>query len=155
MSHHSDILDRLAALQEETIAGCEAFTRDFAWSETPPYWTNRLGPATYEWNSEDICVETRQVISKLVVGHLTQGYQGEVEDDLYGYVQDWIDKIADKDGEVLVGTTYTTVLDCLYPEAPCSLITDTGLEYFIQPGLQVVQVGVEFTHEIRLMYDAT
>ena len=142
MSDHSDLLDRFAKLQEDTISGSVGFTRESAHGR-PPYWTNFLGPAEFGIDGDEQGIEIRTVRSRLIVGHFTEGYDGEVEDDLYEYVSQWHQAISDSDQ--VLSTTYTTAPTYLHARG-VELVGDSGLDYFLVPGVPHVQVGIEFEH---------
>ncbi len=152
MSNHGDLLARMVALQQEAIVGSVAYPRRFAKTPTLPYWLNWLGPATYETNSEDELVETRTVTTRLVVAHATQGYDGEPEELLNGYIEAWIATIIDAPG--LQSTTYPTEAAYIMPNAilPDS---DTGIEYLLDTVSPFVMVGVEFSVDVELVYRRT
>ena len=147
MSDHSDLLKRFADLQKETISGCEAFTRQAAAAADFPYWTNALGPGEFELDGDEQAIEVRRVLSRLIIGHVTQDYNGEVEDDLYEQVSIWHQAIAD--APQLIGTTNTTAPTYLHALGVW-LESDTGLEFFLTPGVGAVQIGIEFTHICHL-----
>jgi len=147
MSDHSDLLKRFADLQKETISGSEAFRRQAASAAGFPYWTNALGPGEYDIDGDEQSIEIRRVISRLIIGHFTENYNGEVEDDLYEQISLWHQAIADADQ--LIGTTNTTAPAYLHALGVW-VESDSGLEYFITPGVPHVQIGVEFVHICHL-----
>lgn len=146
MSNLSDAKLRLAALQEEAFT-CTAKPFFFYVQNKFPYWTNRVGPGTYDWDSQELMIVTRDIISRLVVGHITEGVAGAPEDDLDTYIEAWQDKIADS--PMLTSATYTTVPTYLIALAPTPL-ADSGLQIFVSEGLAVVQVGIEFTTRMQI-----
>jgi len=148
MSDHSDLLERFAALQTDTF-GHRAFPRGSAVADRTPYWTNSLGPAEYQIDGDVQVIEVRTVLSRLVVGHWSQDYDGEVENDLYGFISTWHAAISDVNGAQLIGTTNTTAPTYLHALGVW-LENDSGLDYFLVPGVPQVQIGIEFSHIAHL-----
>lgn len=148
MSDHSDLLERFAQLQTDTF-GHRAFSRGSACADKTPYWTNSLGPAEFVSDGDVQTVERRTVISRLIVGHWSQDYDGEVENDLYALVSQWHAAISDTNGNQLIGTTNTTAPTYLHALGVW-LEGDGGLDYFLVPGVPHVQIGIEFSHLAHL-----
>ena len=86
-----ELLDRFVAIEKEAIAvltpsapPCDAFPRWFAASERFPYWTNALASQPKDYGADAFSDEgaTYPVVvwAKLVIGHVTTGLRGEVDE---------------------------------------------------------------------------
>jgi len=147
MSIYADIADRAVALQLEAVTGAMARPYfDFP-GATFPYWTNRIGPSSYEHDSQDYQTETRRIIMRLVIAHLTGSYEGQSEDVLSDYIEA-VKRVFAQHPQ-LNSDTYPTVPT--YTTATGAWIeSDTGLQYF-QTFLEgIFQVGIEFTLVVEL-----
>lgn len=145
---YTDIKTRAVVLQQEAVTGstAKAFF-DFPGAELP-YWTNRIGPASYDIDlGEDHQTETRRILMRLVIAHLTANYEGESEDLLGDHIE--ATKRVFAQHPQLDSDTYPT--EPTYTTARGAWIeSDTGLTYF-QTFLEgTFQVGVEFTLVVEL-----
>lgn len=145
---YTDIKDRCVALQLEAVPGSDARAYfDFSGGMFP-YWKNRLGPTTYDFDSQDVQTETRQILMRLVIGHFTGDYLGQAEDMLGDYIEA-VKQVFAQHPQLDSDTyptepTYTTAIGA-------SLQSDGGLQYFeIAPTISVFEVGVEFTLVVEL-----
>ena len=139
-----DAKDRIVSRLTENITGAIAFPYWQRISTQFPYFVMRLATTTYSNNSESIRVAERSFIILGVVGHSTEGYDGDTEfaaDELVMQVENVFDS---KPGRRLVSTQYPTSPTWLYPQG-VFLTTNTGLRGFRQDGIDTVQIGVEFT----------
>lgn len=141
-----EILERLAAIEVEALASLSpAVTADakpymIHSQEAFPYFVNRVGNVGIESDSHDIDVYEVELVARLVVGHMTEGYRGEPESALYTYLPAVMEAINAR--ELLQSATYTTALTGLM-EARVS--SSTGLRIFETAGIQARQVGTEIT----------
>ena len=152
MSNHSDLLVRVAAMQEEAYSGSNAYPYFYILPENEPYWVNRLGPASYSWDSEDIGDVSRSIIMRLVIAKLTEGYTGEPETLL-------MDKL---DAIILFFMERLDLTSSLYPAPPTYLYstetelrTDGGLVFWQNGQNQPTLLGVEFTLAVQYRVDVT
>lgn len=148
-SYMGNAMLRIAAMEEEALSGSDAAPFWPYSQESFPYWTNRpAARSTDDW-SEDIQVYRRQVLARLVIGHLESGYKGENADKLI----DWMADIETYWREHPMLTTdagsYTSEPDYLFEEM--RNLTDTGLVVFQNSGLMSTQIGVEYTLDIPFL----
>lgn len=147
---YTDIKKRCGAIQEAAISGSTAMPYFMSHGATFPYWTNRLGPASTDWDSDQMNNETRTVLMRLVIGHVTSGYDGQNEDLLGDYIDAVYDAFADINALRLIdGTTYTTEPTYLHPLG-VEIESDTGLDLFPAPWAGYYEVGVEFTLTVNV-----
>lgn len=147
MSEISDVLDRVVAMQKEALPGSDSKPFWPYQQETFPYWTNRLGSTAIgdrqagNSGAEDIEQRSYTVLMRLVVGHITSGYEGERQDELY----EWIVDIEDffMENPMLTSALFPTEPDFLAYES--ELTSHTGLVIFANAGVFAQQLGVEFS----------
>lgn len=147
MSEISDMLDRIVAMQKEAVTGCDSVPFWPYQQESFPYFTNRLGSTTIgdrqagSGAAEDIEARLYSVSMQFVVGHITSGYEGERQDELY----DWVELIQDffMENPMLTSTAFPTEPDFLLYEA--ELTGHTGLIVISNAGLSTQQLSVLFT----------
>lgn len=148
MSNVSDALDRIVASQKEIISGCDAYPVYFWQQETFPYWTNRLGAITHEIDSQLEHIFNYTVTMRLVIGHLSEGYKGEREDELYTtYIPDTLAYFSQR--IQLQNASYPTQMVDLDPRGVFVRL-GTGLAIFDNTGIGVQQVGAEFTLDLPI-----
>jgi len=142
---YTDLKKRCGAIQTTAISGSTSLPYFMTHGATFPYWTNRLGPANTDWDSDQMQTETRTILMRLVIGHITQNYDGQTEDLLGDYIDAVYDAFADIDAMRLIdGTTFTTEPLYLHPLG-VEIESDTGLDMFPAPWANYYEVGVEFT----------
>lgn len=139
---YTDLKQRCVALQQEAVIGSDAREYfDFSGAYFP-YWTNRIGPSSYDTDSEEIQVETRRIQMRLVIAHITGNYIGQSEDLLGDYIEA-VKRVFAQHPQ-LDSDTYTT--EPVYLTARGAwLESDTGLTYFETFLRDTFQVGIEFT----------
>ena len=151
----AEVKPRLVEIQIEVMASlavtCDAKPYFNHTQEAFPYWTNRTGPVVTESDIEDFEEDTYSFIMRLVIGHLTEGYDGEVEVNL----DTWIPVIIKYFNEREWLNTETT-----YPVATrylelARITSCTGLRYFQSGGTGTTQVGTEFTLTCKFTEDLT
>ena len=149
---YTDITKRAMTLQKKAIPGAEVYPYFMTNDARFPYWTNRIGAATTEFNSEDYFDEERPISMRLVIGHITSGYVGELDDVLGGYIDNVYTVFLDLNAQMLIdGTTYTEAPTYLQPLGTDLTGGDTGLAFFEAPWMGLVmEVGVEFTLTVYL-----
>ncbi len=139
-------LDRLCAIEILALAALSpaqsADARGYMihQQESFPYFTHRVGNMTLDSDSHDFDVYEVEIVIRLVVGHLTDGYRGQPEGRLYTYIPALIEAINAR--ELLQSPAYKTALAGLV-EARVSACS--GLRIFETAGIQARQVGTEIT----------
>jgi hypothetical protein len=139
-------LERLCAIEKEALAdltptvAADAVPYMIHSQEAFPYFTHRGTNGVIESNSEDIDDNTVEIIVRLVVGHLTDGYRGQPESTLYTYLPVVIEAINAR--ELLQSDTYPLALDGL---VSARAVAYSGLRIFESAGIQARQVGTEIT----------
>lgn len=107
-----------------------------------PYFISRIGPSQYTERSSDIEYITRQVIMQLIVGHWTEGYDGEIEDLAYDY------RDAFEDGF----NARPQLTSTAFPAAPNWLLEGAYLQS--DPGLIILQIGGTGSGKIAFEFTA-
>lgn len=149
-------LDRLCAIEKLALAAlstpvtADAVPYMIHQQESFPYFTHRVGVIPIESDSHDLEVEDPEIIVRLVVGHLTEGYRGQPEGSLYTYIPAVIEAVNSR--ELLQSPTYPTALDGL---VSARITTCSGLRIFETAGVQARQVGTEFTVVCSFLDDLT
>lgn len=144
---------RIAAMQIEVMSDlgvtADAVPYFYHVQESFPYWTNRVGDILVaDDGSEDFDRDTYTFIMRLVIGHVTEGYRGEVEARLYDYIPEIKTYFNAREG--LECDAYTTWLNGLI-RARISNIS--GFRIFQDAGISANQVGTEFT--LTALFDET
>lgn len=141
-----DALERLAAIEVEALAGLtppiDADAKPFSiWSqEAFPYFTHRTGGITVEPDSQDIDLYEVEVVARLVIGHVTEGYRGQSDERLNTWIPVIMNAINAR--ELLQSAAYPVALVGLIG-ARCTFCT--GQRVIETAGVQARQVGTEFT----------
>jgi hypothetical protein len=149
MTTLSDALSRIVHMELEiTGASSDAKLFFFYSQEAFPYWTNRVGPFTRALDSQEFYVTTYSIILRLVIGHLSEGYDGALETTLQTvYIPQTLDYFSARTR--LQNLTDTTPMVDIDPRG--ILITGgTGLSVFEDSGIGVQQIGTEFTLELPI-----
>lgn len=80
-------LQRVADMQRQAVPDSKAaFAQFWRTYGAFPYWVNRLGPMRAEALADDLVDHVWEVVMRLVIGHLTEGYEGALEGRLPGYI---------------------------------------------------------------------
>lgn len=139
-------LDRLCAIEKLALASlstpvtADAVPYMIHQQESFPYFTHRVGPVSLDGDSQDIDVYEVEIVARVVVGHIQEGYRGQPEGTLYTYIPALIEAINAR--ELLQSPTYTTALVSLVGARVSSC---AGLRIFETAGIQARQVGTEIT----------
>lgn len=146
-------LTRIVAMQKEIMSDlgvtADAVPYFYHVQESFPYWTNRVGDIQIaDDGSEDFDRDTYTFIMRLVIGHVTEGYRGEVEARLYDYIPEV--KYFFNAREGLQSDADTTWLNSLIRARVSSC---TGFRIFQDAGISANQVGTEFT--LTCLFDET
>jgi hypothetical protein len=114
--------------------------------EAFPYWTNRVVNmlTTYPFG-QDIALYSFQVGARLVMGHFTQGYEGEILTKAYDYIPAVLEYF--KDRPYLTNSVQTTPLSNIWVDTGegAEITNVVGPSGFVNSGIGAIQVGVEFT----------
>lgn len=141
-----EVLERLAAIEVEALADlstpvtADAVPYMIHSQEAFPYFTNRVGVIDIESDSHDLDSYEIEIVARLVVGHLTDGYRGQPESALYTYLPAVIEAINAR--ELLQSDSYPAALDGLIGARATGA---SGLRIFQTAGIQAQQVGTEIT----------
>lgn len=154
MTYLDDALDRLVAMQQESLNTALGFDCDAKpfwpyFQDTFPYWTNRPGQRNNADLSHDVRIKVRNIQMRLVLGHWNEGYEGELAEravELIVAIDDYFDVRED-----LSSTTYPSGPDFLMPGFGGRIINDTGLVIFDNSGIGALQIGVEFVLELQYL----
>lgn len=137
---------RLAALEKEALGAlspaviADAVPR-FVWAqEAFPYFTNRLGAIGVDEDSEDFDVYTIDVVARLVIGHVTEGYVGETDTRLQTWIPHLIQYVNKR--QLLQSAAYPLALDDI---TQARVVSCTGFTIFANTIIGATQVGTEFT----------
>ncbi len=146
-----DAMQRCCAIEIAALAAmlptqaADAVPYFFHTQESFPYFTHRLGTTDYTENSEELEVREREIIIRLVVAHLTEGFKGAPEERLFDYIDVLETAFSTQDARQLTAASpYTDVPDYLYP-TDTRFSSSAGLRVFENTGFPVRQVGTEFT----------
>lgn len=148
---------RLCAIEKEGLAALtptvlsDAIPRFWHTQESFPYLTHRLGAVTLDEDSEDFDVYFYDVITRLVIGHLTAGYKGENDDKLTTWLPHLVDYLNER--ELLQSAAYPTELTYL---VRARVTSATGYAVFANSAIGgVTQVGTEITTRLEFKPDIT
>lgn len=140
-----ELMDRVAALEIEALnsisVAVDAVDRFFYTQGSYPYFVNRLGTIAVDDDGEDLDVYVVEVRMRLIIGHLTEGYDGEIENVLQQYIPVVIEWFNER--ELLQSAAYPLALDDL--DGGARVTGCLGFAVFQQSGIGTAQVGTEFT----------
>jgi hypothetical protein len=152
MTNHLDynnLLERVAALQIEAAAFISVTTEAKPFfihtQEAFPYFVNRISNDDVTFDSEDFDRDTETVIMRLVIGHITEGYEGQPESVLYNLLP--AIKLYFNQHELLQSAAYPTAMVGLLEARVGS---HTGFRIFQNTGISANQVGSEITLTCQL-----
>lgn len=138
-------MNRVVSMEKEAVVatypGVNAYPYLFHFQETFPYWTNALGPNEPRFDSELLSVRTYTVTARFIIGHLTEGYFGDLEATLYTDIPTIENFFMQRNQ--LTNTEYPNPLDQLSPVGIAIAVTQ-GLTVFENSGIPVRQIGTEF-----------
>lgn len=146
-------LDRIVLMQKEVMTDlgqtADAVPYFYHVQGAWPYWTNRVGDIQIsDDGSEDFDRDTYTIVMRLIIGHLTEGYHGELEADLYAWIPAIKTYFNEREG--LQSDTMTTWLDGLIRARVTSI---TGFRIFQDAGISTNQIGTEFN--LTCQFDET
>lgn len=134
------LMDRLCAIEQIAIPGSDAYPYALHAQASFPYFTNQLNELAVTSDTQDFDGYAVTVNVLLVVGNKTEGYQGDLEVTLWGYVPTVINTF--NTHETLRSPTYDSHMQYLV-QARCELAR--GLVVTENTGIGVEQVGAVFT----------
>lgn len=143
---YTNLLNRVVALQKEALLSlstpvtADAVPYFIHTQEFFPYFTNRVGSDQITYDSEDYDDDEITVTMRLIIGHVTQGYVGEPEANLYAYIP--VIKTYFNARENLQSATYTARMSGLIR---ARITAHLGFRVFQNAGISAQQVGTEFT----------
>lgn len=139
----TELLDRVVAMQLEAMASisvnADARPMFWHWQEGFPYFTNRIAdnPISDD-GSQDEDLNQPVLIMRFVVAHITSGYKGENERNLY----EWLPVIKTWFNEHmwLTSVAYPARMDNLQS---ARIVNNGGIRAYENAGIPVIQVGAE------------
>lgn len=134
------LMDRLVAIEKLAIPAADAVPYALHTQESFPYFTNQLNEFTITSDSHDFDEYVITVNVLLLVGNKTEGYSGDLEAVLWGYVPTVLNTF--NTYETLRSPTYDTHMQYLV-QARCELAR--GFVVTENTGIGVEQVGAVFT----------
>lgn len=141
----NDAVVRVCAIESEAITPLREIdcVPHFLYSqEAFPYITHRWATTRLEGNSHDIDVQERELIARLVIGHITQAYVGETEEILNSLLPEL--EAAFANAPMLTSEAHPDEPDYLYP-TEVRVNFNRGLAVFETSGIPEKQVGSEFS----------
>lgn len=154
----TELMSRVVALEKEAMATvlpagqvCGAVPYFIYSQDTYPYFTNRDGAGTSVNDngggdiSEELDHDTYTVIMRLIIGHVTEGYVGDLETTLHSYIPTVKTYFNSRGG--LQSATYP---DALVGIRYARIINWTGLRVWQTAGINALQMGNEFTLHCEL-----
>lgn len=151
-----DCIQRIRAVYEATITRnrAKALTTSFGGSNSYPYGYVRVGNTSYEFDSEDMQIRTRQVTVRHIVGVITSGkYQGET-DDLLAVDVDALET-ALANNPFLVTEAYPLANNRWIDTLGAVLTSTIPFAVFGENGGGIQEVGAQFTLEVKFRYNVT
>lgn len=136
----SNLMDRLVAVEKIAISTADAYPYALHDQTSFPYFTNQLNEFAIASDSQDFDEYTVTVNVLLVVGNKTEGYHGDLEVTLWGYIPTVLNTF--NTYETLRSPSYNTHMPYLV-QARCELAR--GLVVTENTGIGVEQVGAVFT----------
>lgn len=149
-----EAMDRIAAMYIDCLAELSVSidTKDYFYhfQESFPYLTLRVSGASFtDDGSEDYDVDNYNITARLVIGHLTQDYKGELEADLNTWIPHIKTYFHEREGlQHETAATYDETTD-LVNLIRARISDTTGYRIFQNAGTNAQQVGVEFTHALE------
>lgn len=157
----ADAANRAVAISKEAFAAAGVnFDAVPYWpyeQEAFPYLTVRHGAMTVNFTkyAEDIEENPEQLLLRLVIAHITEGYRGEIQASAYawyGVMRDyWRERLPSLTTSGTAQGDYTSEPDYLDPDTGAFISAHTGLVVFTNSGLLTPQLGYEFTLNIPYM----
>ena len=146
----NETLDRIVLIEKQALASlatpvtADAVPRFLHVQEETPYWTNRMTAFTSVGDSEDFDNDTYLLTARLIIGHITEGYDGESETRLYTYIPQFKTYLHERWG---LQTDQTSGPDLSAAQRYLIRARITGgvaFAIFESSGINTLQVGAEF-----------
>jgi hypothetical protein len=154
---YKNILNRMVAIEKEAMLAlstpvtADAWPRFYVASESFPYFTNRVGPWRLDDDSEDIDIIEQDFIARLVIGHLTSGYQGERDAELATWITHLLEYFSER--EWLQSAAYPAVPNHL---TSARLVNGPGYTVYVNSAIgSSIQIGTELTIRCTFDHDIT
>lgn len=156
-----DVMDRLPVMQVASLAALATPVTCVSVDYWPfvnqgfPYWWNRIESMSVDMEpGGDIEIHRYQISMAMVIGHLTEGYDGELSDAAYTRIAGVLDYFR-QHKDLCDGAIYTTAPDWLWIADGGAQITGipNGTRTLANSGLGVQQVAVVFNLEIPLLFE--
>lgn len=150
------VFERLVVMEKEAVASIYPAIDAAAYfpyqQEATPYWLTRLVRLQVESGEdglgEDVPLDRYTIALRYVAGHLSQGYEGELPDQIYDIIVAVLAYFSDHEE---LSTTTLGAID--FVDAPGAVITAGQYSAFTNSGIGPTQVGVEFTLDLPLIRD--
>lgn len=148
----SALMTRLVEMEKESIAsvatnGVDAVSYFPYEQDDFPYWTNRIRGMAPDYLAQDTAHYPFQIAARLVIGHLTEGYKGEVLTKAYEYIPAVTSYFKDKPGMNSIASP--TQMDDIFTDFEFTDVV--GPVAFQNSGIGVLQVGVEFIFTLPII----
>jgi hypothetical protein len=144
----NELLARCVEVEKEAILAAFSTQIDaipfFVYQqESFPYFTHRIAGDEIGSEGNEIDRDSYTVIIREVIGHITQGYMGEVETLLYEHIP--VIKTAFNTNEGLTSAVYPDDMEALIEGDTARMLSHSGFRIFQDSGLiGVTQVGVDY-----------
>lgn len=142
----NEMLDRIVAIEKAYFASISQAVDSLPYAlhsqESFPYLTHRVSRLDLSYEDEDYTVNTYTVLSRLIIGHVTENYVGMTEDNLYTWLPGLVTYFQQR--RLLQSAAYPVSMNKLVG-AEMQQGASTGLVIFQNTGISAQQVGTEFT----------
>lgn len=137
-----DLICKAQVRAVESVVTADAYPKFFYAQEDFPYFINRISDSTADLESpQDAQQRTYTCTMRLVVAHLTQGYEGENEVLLYRLIPLVEDEFGFNHWLTDEDEDYVHEMDA----RGVVFERSTGLRVFQTTGIEATQIGAEFT----------
>lgn len=145
-------MDRLLEMEKESIddvvdGGVDGVTYFPYEQEAFPYWTNRVTGVTPDYYAQDIAHYPIRIAGRLVMGHLKEGYEGELLERAYVYIPAILSYF--KDRPTMKSNAHPTKMDDLLTDF--EIVDIVGPAAFQNNGIGATQVGVEIIFTLPII----
>lgn len=137
------MMARLLEMEKESIASVSPDVDGVTYfpyqQEAFPYWTNRMTGVTPDYLAQEIAHYPFRITGRLVMGHITEGYEGELLERAYLYIPAITSYFKDRPG--MNSIAHPTPIDDIFTDF--EFVTINGPFGFQNSGVGVIQVGIE------------
>jgi hypothetical protein len=147
-----DFMDRLLEMEKESIddlvdGSVDGVTYFPYEQESFPYWTNRVTGFVPDYIAQDIAHYPLRIAGRLVMGHLKEGFEGDILKKSYDYLEAVLSYF--KDRPTMKSNAHPTKMDDIFTDFE---ITDiVGPAAFQNNGIGSTQVGLEFVFVLPII----